>query len=418
MIAENWLVKYSETPNEVPWYRWPTAIYEKAKLLEENKSVQLPIERPLFKTPDEEIDSELKKIKLQLPAEYSNGWFSVSGRTRDWVTNHLSMIPDKQSYKVRDSVTRRTIGSVDEAFVLSLNDSGEDEDGAVRRFVIAGRTWMIIDADPEKSELLVVPASDQAKAPQWVGELPPVPAEVAREIGKLRELIALDLGLLDSEIVRPKSIDRFKLLSSNSLQVSDYPINQHGLGMLSEEIGEHMEKSSSLPTDRNITIEARNDALIINSCQGTKINETIGHLLLAMASTKSGNWGRLIIESTRIGIQASGISPEDLVGWLNETPPDALEGLLSVTLPNSRQLRWRFAEVGKAFGIIRHGVDPRRINLQALIRKYRGTVVLQEVLDKLFFEKMDIQGAKDVLSAIQDGVISIEIAAAGSDWFV
>ena len=413
VIADNWLVKYSETPEQVPWYRWPTAIYEEAKLLEENKTVQLPAERPLFKTPDDEIESKLKNIKLKLPPKYANGWISVSGRTRDWVTNHLSMIPDKQSYKVRDSVTRRTIGSVDEAFVLSLNDSGEDEDGAVRRFVIAGRTWMIIDADPEKSELLVVPASDQAKAPQWVGELPPVPAEVAREIGKLRELIAVDLGLKGVDYSASNSIDRFKLLSSNSLKIDDFPINQHGLGMLSEEIGDHMEKSGSLPTDRNITIEARNDALIVNSCQGTKINETIGHLLLAMASTKSGNWGRLIIESTRIGIQASGISPEDLVGWLNETPPDALEGLLSVTLPNSRQLRWRFAEVGKAFGIIRHGVDPRRINLQALIRKYRGTVVLQEVLDKLFFEKMDIQGAKDVLSAIQEGVITIEISAPG-----
>ena len=413
VIADNWLVKYSETPEQVPWYRWPTAIYEEAKLLEENKSVQLPAERPLFKTPDDEIESKLKNIKLKLPPKYANGWISVSGRTRDWVTNHLSMIPDKQSYKVRDSVTRRTIGSVDEAFVLSLNDSGEDEDGAVRRFVIAGRTWMIIDADPEKSELLVVPASDQAKAPQWVGELPPVPAEVAREIGKLRELIAVDLGLKGVDHSASNSIDRFKLLSSNSLKIDDFPINQHGLGMLSEEIGGHIEKSGSLPTDRNITIEARNDALIVNSCQGTKINETIGHLLLAMASTKSGNWGRLIIESTRIGIQASGISPEDLVGWLNETPPDALEGLLSVTLPNSRQLRWRFAEVGKAFGIIRHGVDPRRINLQALIRKYRGTVVLQEVLDKLFFEKMDIQGAKDVLSAIQEGVITIEISAPG-----
>ena len=413
VIADNWLVKYSETPEQVPWYRWPTAIYEEAKLLEENKSVQLPAERPLFKTPDDEIESKLKNIKLKLPPKYANGWISVSGRTRDWVTNHLSMIPDKQSYKVRDSVTRRTIGSVDEAFVLSLNDSGEDEDGAVRRFVIAGRTWMIIDADPEKSELLVVPASDQAKAPQWVGELPPVPAEVAREIGKLRELIAVDLGLKGVDYSASNSIDRFKLLSSNSLKIDDFPINQHGLGMLSEEIGDHIEKSGSLPTDRNITIEARNDALIVNSCQGTKINETIGHLLLAMASTKSGNWGRLIIESTRIGIQASGISPEDLVGWLNETPPDALEGLLSVTLPNSRQLRWRFAEVGKAFGIIRHGVDPRRINLQALIRKYRGTVVLQEVLDKLFFEKMDIQGAKDVLSAIQEGVITIEISAPG-----
>ena len=174
-----------------------------------------------------------------------------------------------------------------------------------------------------------------------------------------------------------------------------------------------MEKSGRLPTDSVITIEERNDAIIINSCHGSKINETIGHLLLAMASTKSGNWGRLIIESTRIGIQASGIMPEDLVGWLKDTPPDALEGLLSVTLPNSRQLRWRFAEVGKSFGIIRHGVDPRRINLQALIRKYRGTVVLQEVLDKLFFEKMDIRGAADLLSSIQSGVIAVEIAAAG-----
>lgn len=412
IIAENWLINYAEKPADVPWYRWPKAIYEAAKELKENQSVTFPEDRPLFKTPDEEIAPKVRNLKVALPEKYSGGWFSVSGRTRDWVTNHLSMIPDKQSYKVRDSVTRRTIGTVDEAFVLSLNDSGEDEDGAVRRFVIAGRTWMIIDADPEKSELLVVPASDQAKAPQWVGELPPVPAEVAREIGKLRELIADDLGLIDS----PKdsnAIDRHNILVSSHLRISDYPINEHGLGMLSEEIGDHIEKSGSLPTDSKMTIEERNDAIIINSCHGTKINETIGHLLLAMASTKSGSWGRLIIESTRIGIQASGISPEDLVGWLNETPPDALEGLLSVTLPNSRQLRWRFAEVGKAFGIIRHGVDPRRINLQALIRKYRGTVVLQEVLDKLFFEKMDIQGASDVLKSIREGVVTVEIAAAG-----
>ena len=412
IIAENWLVNYSEKPSDVPWYRWPKAIYDEAKEMAENKGITFPEDRPLFKTPEEEIDPKLKKMEVRLPKKYHSGWFSVSGRTRDWVTNHLSMIPDKQSYKVRDSVTRRTIGTVDEAFVLSLNDSGEDEDGAVRRFVIAGRTWMIIDADPEKSELLVIPASDQAKAPQWVGELPPVPADVAREIGKLRELIANDLGLLESNDTQ-QPLDRYNLRVVNKLQISDYPINEHGLGMLSEEIGEHMEKSGSLPTDSHITIESRNDAIIINSCHGTKINETIGHLLLAMASTKSGSWGRLIIESTRIGIQASGIAPEDLVEWLNETPPDALEGLLSVTLPNSRQLRWRFAEVGKAFGIIRHGVDPRRINLQALIRKYRGTVVLQEVLDKLFFEKMDIEGASDVLRSIRDGVISVEIAAAG-----
>ena len=413
VIADNWLVKLVTEPNDVPWYRWPKSIYEEAQSLSANKGIILPEERPLFKTPEEEIDTKIKVIKLKLPTRYETGWFSVSGRTRDWVSKHLSMIPDKQSYRVRDSVTRRSIGSVDEAFVLSLNDSGEEEDGAIRRFVIAGRTWMIIDADPEKSELLVVPVSDQAKAPQWVGELPPVPADVARDIGRLRWLIAEDLKLIGVSELENTSIDRFNLLSSNNIRLTDFPINEHALGMLSDEIGTHMEKSGALPTDRKMTIEARNDAIIINSCQGTKINETLGHLLLAMASTKSGNWGRLIIESTRIGLQASGVSPEDIIGWLKETPPDALEGLLSVTLPNSRQLRWRFAQVGKTFGILRHGVDPRRINLQALIRKYRGTVVLREVLDKLFYEKMDIEGASDVLRAIQEGVISIEVAAAG-----
>ena len=60
-----------------------------------------------------------KHLKLKVPKKFENGWISTAGRTRQWVTNHLSMIPDKQSYIVRDSVTRKSIGSVDEAFVHS-----------------------------------------------------------------------------------------------------------------------------------------------------------------------------------------------------------------------------------------------------------------------------------------------------------
>ena len=67
------------------------------------------------------------------------------------------------------------------------------------------------------------------------GELPPVPADVAREIGKLRELIANDLGLLESNDTQQHSIDTTYGLSIN-YQISDYPINEHGLGMLSEEM--------------------------------------------------------------------------------------------------------------------------------------------------------------------------------------
>ncbi len=412
VLSDGWILRFTSKPDELPWYRWPKAVYELARL--ESKQQDLPDERPLFSVPDEEISDELKKVKLKVPKKFENGWFSTAGRTRQWVTNHLSMIPDKQSYIVRDSVTRKSIGSVDEAFVLSLNDSGEDEDGTTRRFVIAGRTWMIIDADPEKSELLVVPVSDQAKAPQWVGELPPVPSDIARDIGRLRGLIAEDLGIdLSENVLTTEEIDTTQIFARRETEITDYPLNQYALGMLSEEIGEHVSNTGSLPTDRTITIEERNDALIINSCHGSKINETIGHLILAMASTKSGYWGRLIVEPTRIGLQASQVNAEDIVGWLRNTPPEALVGVLSVTLPNSRQVRWRFAQVAKTFGILRHGVDPRKINLQALLKKYRGTVVMEEVLDKLFFERMDIDGSKDLLNAIQKDIIRIEITPSG-----
>jgi ATP-dependent Lhr-like helicase len=132
-----------------------------------------------------------------------------------------------------------------------------------------------------------------------------------------------------------------------------------------------------------------------------------------MASTKSGKWGRLVVEPTRVALQSADVRPEDIVSWLLETPPDAIEHVLSITVPNSRQVRWRFAQVAKIFGVLRHGVDPRRINLQALLRKYKGTVVMEEVLSKLFHERMDVKGAGDVLHGLQSGVLSIEITSQG-----
>ena len=405
VLADGWVIKCEEDPKSVPWYRWPFDVWQ--KLVDTTKQV-LP-ERPDLKL-NEEPNDELKNLKFTVPKPFDKGWLSRSGRTRQWVGNHLSMIPDKQSYRVRDAVTRKSLGNVDEAFVLSLNDGGEEEDGRQRRFVMAGRTWIVVDADPEQNELLVAPVADHGHAPQWVGELPPTPAVVSREAGYLRRLIAIDLGLVEDEensIIDPAELLSFKF------GIDDYPLNGEAKGILAEIITAHHEATGFIPSERLITIENRDDAIVLNCCQGSRINEAIGHYLLAMASTRTGKWGRLIVEPCRISLQVGGVRPEEIIEWLLETPPDALQGILSVTLPNSREVRWRFAQVAKVFGILRHGVDPRKINLHALLKKYRGTPVMEEVLGKLFHERMDIEGAKDVLKALHSGLIEIEITAAG-----
>ena len=80
------------------------------------------------------------------------------------------MIPDESLFKIRDLVSRRVLGTVDESFVLSLNtDGSEDAEGRPRTFVMAGRTWQIVDADPEQNELVVAPVSQVGSAPVWSG---------------------------------------------------------------------------------------------------------------------------------------------------------------------------------------------------------------------------------------------------------
>ena len=355
-----------------------------------------------------EVSEKLKSLKFNPPPPFEKGWIARGSRTRDWVSNHLSMIPDKKSYRVRDAVSRRNLGSVDEAFVLSLSDGGEEEDGRSRRFVMAGRTWMVIDADPEQNELLVAPVSDVGHAPHWLGELPPTPAAIAREIGQLRRTIAEDIGWNDTQAT-PKSPNPLGQIE----EFTDHPLDGESRGLLAEIIATHLETTGSIPSDKLITIEDRESTLIINCCHGSRINEALGHFLLAMSSTKSGKWGRLITEPTRISLQVKDVTPAQIIDWLSNTPPEALEGVLSVTLPNSREVRWRFAQVAKTFGILRHGVDPRRINLQALLKKYRGTIVMEEVLSKLFHERMDTIGASEVLRAIRSGHIEIEVTAPG-----
>jgi len=84
-----------------------------------------------------------------------------------------------------------------------------------------------------------------------------------------------------------------------------------------------------------------------------------------------------------------------------------------MTIPNGRALRWRLVQVARKMGVLQKKVDPRRVNLQGLMTRYRGTPVVEEALSKLFHERMDIEATMDLIREIQNGDVEIVHTATG-----
>lgn len=198
VLDDRWLLRLFDDPKESDILSWSPKIWE--AIYSDLGDDSIPSIRPSSSDDTEPVHIEKwKKIMIpRLPKKISRGWFQPAGKLMSTRTQHYSMIPDESLYRIRDVVSRRVLGTVDEAFVLSLGSDGSEEGaGRPRTFVMAGRTWQIIDADPEQNELTVAPISEIGNAPVWSGELPPVPKEVAREVGQLRRSIAEMTGSLE-----------------------------------------------------------------------------------------------------------------------------------------------------------------------------------------------------------------------------
>ena len=392
VLDDRWLIRLIEEPKDSDPTIWSKKLW---KELAAKIGDDFPAERPSWEEEHSEKDKNiwLQRLLRVLPEYLKNGWFSPAGRLGKTRMDHISMIPDETSYRVRDAVTRKTLGSVDEAFVLSLNDNSEESLGQTRRFVMAGRTWEIIDADPEQEELLVGPVKESGSAPVWSGELPPVPRVIAEEVGRLRRSTAISIGALT------KSKDYRKL--------SEYPLSDSARDILVSTVADHLDSTGEIPDDRTMTIEEHQGTIVLNTCKGSKINETLAHFIQAMGSMREGKMGRTIIDPYRISFQIPGTTPKDIIEWLEGTPAVALASILRMTIPNSRTVRWRVVQVAKKMGVLKKGVDPRKVNLNGLMKRYKGTPVIEEALDKLFHERMDIEGSIDTLKSIQDNLIKI-----------
>ena len=399
VLDDRWLLRLIDDPPNSDIIAWSTMLWDEFSSLIDD--ADFPDSRPI---PGDYSDSELEKMRLKmvrsLPEVLSDGWFQGAGKLMSTRGDHYSMIPDESLFKIRDLVSRRVLGTVDESFVLSLNSDGsEDAEGRPRTFVMAGRTWQIVDADPEQNELVVAPVSQVGSAPVWSGELPPVPSEVAIEVGQMRRRV-LDLMNATRE-------------SEDEISFDDYPLSEEAASLYIQTVVDHFDSTGHVPDDKTLTIELREHAIILNCCRGSRINETLAHFIQAMGSGLGGSMGVAVVDPYRISFRIPGVKASDIEKWLRETSPLALEAILRMTIPNGRAIRARFVQVARRFGILRKDVDPRKVNISGMLKRYQGTAVVEETLSKLFHERMDITGAMELMSELQLGSVEIIITPPG-----
>src|SRR2546428_12300969 len=82
---------------------------------------------------------------------------------------------------------------------------------------------------------------------------------------------------------------------------------------------------------------------------------------------------------------------------------------MRVILKNSAFLRWAFVYVAKKFGALRRDVDWESVSIPRLLKTFENTPLFEEVLDKVFWERMDIPRTVAVLQRIRAGEIEIVV---------
>ena len=297
--------------------------------------------------------------------------------SRHYFLDNISMIPDEKTYSVIDISTRKSIGTLDESFVLSSGFEGE-------KFILRGRPWIIVKR--EDNEILVSPIKEIGLVPSWVGEDIPVLFEVAQDVGRIRRLV-----------LEQKNLCGYPCTNETLKKFIEYVMNQKEQGFV-------------IPDDKTITIDIEEKTIVINICCGTKVNETLGRLISSILAQSIGESIGFNSDAYRITLELPGkISPERIKQILYSTKPETLEYVMKTILRNSTYLRWQLIHVARKFGALRKDFDYRSIGMKRLFNLFEQSLIFEESMDKLMWERMDITHAVQILQNIQKGEIAIHI---------
>ena len=310
---------------------------------------------------------------------------SKKSKTRTYMYENLSMIPDEKRYEVQDVISGRFVGTLDEAFVINM------ELGAV--FIAKGDMWRIVEITEDLVRVEPV-ENPQAEVPTWTGEEIPVPFVVAMEVGAVRRRVEEMIGRPEEEAVGA-------LLDS-------YPTDAYTARKFVEYVKRQVGDGFPVPTDRKVVVEDEQRTIIINACFGHKVNETLGRVITALLASRFGSGVAMEIDPYRIKLELpKRIRATDIVKLIQDIQPVFVEPIIEKTLKNTMLLKWKMVHVARKFGAISRDVDYERISMDKLLKVFEGTPMYEEAVREIFHDKLDIENAVKALEMIRNGEITL-----------
>jgi ATP-dependent Lhr-like helicase len=296
----------------------------------------------------------------------------TTARARRYLSLNLSMIHDERKVPVFDMVSRRTVGTLDESFVV-----GWIHTGAI--FITKGQLWRVLDM--ENGQITVEPAKRaKGELPSWEGEQIPVPYSVAQEVGELRRTRA----------------------------VKNYTREENSISFALCYLEEMDKNRSAVPDDSCIVLENAPEGVIVNVCAGHKANEALARVLSILISARYGTTVGIEVDAYRIYLRLpADIRAADVRDHLIDLNPDHLQGILQLAMKRTALFKWKLVQIAKKFGAIDADADYERISIHRLTELFDNTVVQREAYRELFSIYMDVETAGRVVRQIREGQIRV-----------
>lgn len=344
---------------------------------------------PFHELDKAELDGVLEQMAQNGLARYdaNTGVVRRTGRTLHYYYTNLSMIPDERRYIIRDLVSGRNIGTLDEAFVITFA-----QPGAV--FITRGDMWQIVDIDEDR--IVVEPVSDPSgEIPSWSGEEIPVPFEVAQEVGALRERIEAlaEKGLSDKQI---------------SDELGSYPADFDAIKRLVSYIRSQINKGCPVPSDTRMTVETSKRSVVVNACLGHKANETLGRVVTSLLAARFGGGVGLETDPYRIKMELpKQLGSANIRGLFMSLQPEFVEPIMEKTLRNTYLFMWKIVHVARKFGAITRDADSYRIRMERILELFNDTPIYWETIRDIFLTRLEVERTEHIVRRLHSGEIEL-----------